>query len=132
MKAWYCFELGPFFSLSDFLNKPVKSDELIYIIKKIVKSNNLKKENQRLFLELKRREKELEKKNRQISKLYNDLEDELQMASEIQKKLMPETFPDVDGFKFAVKYLPSQDIGGDFYDMIQMSNGYYGVAFADV
>ena len=117
---------------ADFLNKPVKSDELIYIIKKIVKSNNLKKENQRLFLELKRREKELEKKNRQISKLYNDLEDELQMASEIQKKLMPETFPDVDGFKFAVKYLPSQDIGGDFYDMIQMSNGYYGVAFADV
>lgn len=117
---------------ADFLNKPVKSDELIYIIKKIVKSNNLKKENQRLFLELKRREKELEKKNRQISKLYNDLEDELQMASEIQKKLMPETFPDMDGFKFAVKYLPSQDIGGDFYDMIQMSNGYYGVAFADV
>jgi phosphoserine phosphatase RsbU/P len=117
---------------SDFLNKPVKSDELIYIIKKIVKSNNLKKENQRLFLELKRREKELEKKNIQISKLYNDLEDELQMASEIQKKLMPETFPEVDGFKFAVKYLPSQDIGGDFYDMVKMSNGYYGVAFADV
>ena len=117
---------------SDFLNKPVKSDELIYILKKIIKNNNLRKENQRLFLELKRREKELEKKNKQISKLYNDLEEELQMASEIQKKLMPETFPDVEGFKFAVKYSPSQDIGGDFYDMVKMSNGYYGVAFADV
>ncbi len=117
---------------SDFLNKPVQPEELTYIIKKIVTNNNLKKENQKLFLELKRREKELEKKNRQISKLYNDLEEELKMASEIQKNLMPETFPVIEGFNFAVKYVPSQDIGGDFYDIVNMSNGYYGVAFADV
>ena len=44
---------------SDFLNKPIQAEELSYILKKIVKNNNLKKENQKLFLELKRREKEL-------------------------------------------------------------------------
>lgn len=117
---------------SDFLNKPIQAEELSYILKKIVKNNNLKKENQKLFLELKRREKELEKKNKQISKLYNDLEEELQMASEIQKNLMPSEFPAIPGFDFAVKYVPSQDIGGDFYDVITMSNGYFGIAFADV
>ncbi len=117
---------------SDFLNKPFEKEELIHIIKKIVRANSLKRDNERLLLELKKREKELEKKSNEIYNLYTNLEEELQMASEIQRKLMPETFPELDNWRFAVKYLPSQDIGGDFYDVLKMSNGYYGVAFADI
>lgn len=117
---------------SDFLNKPFDKLELIEILKRIDRGNKLKQENERLFFKLKRREKELERKNKELSRLYEELEEELQMASEIQKNLLPENFPDIEGFKFAVKYLPSQDIGGDFYDIVSMSNGYYGIAFADV
>lgn len=117
---------------SDFLTKPFKKDELIHILKKVDKENKLIKENKKLFEQLKIRESELKKKNQQLYKLYSELEDELKMASEIQKKLLPESYPLVEGYKFAVKYRPSQDIGGDFYDFIELPNGNVGIAFADV
>jgi len=117
---------------SDFLTKPFKKDELIHILRKVDRENKLIKENKRLFEQLKIRETELQKKNQQLYKLYSELEDELKMASEIQRKLLPETYPEVEGYKFAVKYKPSQDIGGDFYDFIELPNGNLGVAFADV
>lgn len=117
---------------SDFLTKPFKKDELIHILKKVDKENKLIKENKRLFEQLKIRESELKKKNKQLYKLYSELEDELKMASEIQRKLLPESYPMVEGYKFAVKYKPSQDIGGDFYDFIELLNGNIGIAFADV
>ncbi|TDT67859.1 sigma-B regulation protein RsbU (phosphoserine phosphatase) [Hypnocyclicus thermotrophus] len=117
---------------SDFLNKPFKKEELIHILKKVVKENKLMKENERLFQELQIREKELKKKNNQLFKLYSELEEELKLASEIQKKLLPQSYPDIAGYNFAVKYKPSQDIGGDFYDFINLNNNSYGIAFADV
>lgn len=117
---------------SDFLNKPFEKEELIHIIRKIVKENSLKKENERLLLELKKRERELERKNMELNSINRNIEEELEMASEIQKKLLPQGVPTIPGFEFAVKFLPSQDIGGDFYDFINMSNGRVGVAFADI
>ncbi len=117
---------------SDFLTKPFKKDELIHILKKVDKENRLIKENKRLFDQLTIRETELKKKNEQLYKLYSELEDELRMASEIQKNLLPQTYPKINGYKFSVKYKPSQDIGGDFYDFITLPNGNIAVAFADV
>lgn len=117
---------------SDFLTKPFKKDELIHILKKVDKENRLIKENKRLFEQLSIREAELKKKNEQLFKLYSELEDELKMASEIQKNLLPQTYPKINGYKFSVKYKPSQDIGGDFYDFITLPNGNIAVAFADV
>lgn len=117
---------------SDFLNKPFKKDELIHILKKVDKENKLIKENKKLFDQLKIREKELKRKNEQLYKLYSNLEDELKMASEIQKNILPQEYPKLDGYNFAVKYKPSQDIGGDFYDFIELPNGNHAIAFADI
>ena len=117
---------------SDFLNKPFKKDELIQILKKVDKENKLIKENKKLFEQLKIREKELKRKNDQLYTLYSDLEDELKMASEIQKNILPQEYPKLEGFDFAVKYKPSQDIGGDFYDFIELPNGNHAIAFADI
>lgn len=117
---------------SDFLNKPFEKEELIHTIKKIIRENGLKKENERLLTELKRREKELERKNTELNIINSNIEEELKMASEIQKRLLPQTLPILEDFRFAVKYLPSQDIGGDFYDFMNMSNESLGIAFADI
>jgi sigma-B regulation protein RsbU (phosphoserine phosphatase) len=117
---------------SDFLNKPFKKDELIQILRKVDKENKLIKENKKLFEQLKIREKELKRKNDQLYTLYSDLEDELKMASEIQKNILPQEYPKLEGFDFAVKYKPSQDIGGDFYDFIELPNGNHAIAFADI
>ncbi len=117
---------------SDYLTKPFKKEELIAVLKKTDKDSRRTREQKRMFAELKIRESQLRRKNRMLSRLYNELEEELSMASEIQKKLMPQSFPEIKGYKFSVKYKPSQDIGGDFYDLIQLDENNCALAFADV
>lgn len=117
---------------SDFLNKPVKEEKLIATIKRIDRENKLLQENKKLFKELQIREKELAKKNKQITSLYAALEEELKMASDIQKNILPQSLPNINGFNFAVKYKPSQKLGGDFYDFVKLREGVHGIAFADV
>ncbi len=57
---------------------------------------------------------------------------ELDMAAKLQRSLLPRSFPDLKGFTFASKYIPSNRIGGDFFDVIQFKDGRIGMVIADV
>ena len=55
-------------------------------------------------------------------------------AETLQRSLLPQ-IPDVDGLDHAVRYLPgdvSADVGGDFYELLPLPDGSYGVAAGDV
>lgn len=60
------------------------------------------------------------------------LEDELLIAREIQKNLLPAKLPVVDGFDIAAMNISSKQVGGDYYDVIPLSNSRVVVAIADV
>ena len=64
--------------------------------------------------------------------MRNKLEFDLRLASSIQRYLLPENLPQTDSLEFAVKYLPQQLIGGDFYDFFKLSHGKIGVVIGDV
>lgn len=64
--------------------------------------------------------------------MRNKLEFDLRLASSIQRYLLPENLPQTDNLEFAVKYLPQQLIGGDFYDFFKLPNGKIGVVIGDV
>ena len=64
--------------------------------------------------------------------MRNKLEFDLRLASSIQRYLLPENLPQTDSLEFAVKYLPQQLIGGDFYDFFKLPNGKIGVVIGDV
>ncbi|MGM0508359.1 MAG: SpoIIE family protein phosphatase [Fusobacteriota bacterium] len=117
---------------SDFLNKPFKPANLLHVINKVVRENKLKKQNEELFKKIERRERELKKKNKKLLALNDELNNELELASELQKKIMIKGTPEIKGFDFATKYLPSRNIGGDFLDIIKMKNNYYGLIFSDI
>jgi sigma-B regulation protein RsbU (phosphoserine phosphatase) len=57
---------------------------------------------------------------------------DLDMAAKLQRSLLPRRYPSRKGFHFASKYLPSNRIGGDFFDVIELENGDVGVVIADV
>jgi PAS domain S-box-containing protein len=57
---------------------------------------------------------------------------ELDMAAKLQRSLLPKRYPQRKGFHFAAKYLPSNRIGGDFFDIIELEGGNIGVVIADV
>lgn len=60
------------------------------------------------------------------------LERELQVASEIQQRFQPTSAPQVPGYELQGISFPCYEIGGDYYDFIQRSNGNLVVALGDV
>jgi sigma-B regulation protein RsbU (phosphoserine phosphatase) len=62
------------------------------------------------------------------------LEQELNVARQIQLTLVPSSPPQVPGWSFAAAYHAARQIGGDFYDFMKndIAEGRLGVAIADV
>ncbi|HXH17559.1 MAG TPA: PP2C family protein-serine/threonine phosphatase [Chitinophagales bacterium] len=51
------------------------------------------------------------------------LKKELELAAQMQSTLFPEKLPDNDRVEMAAVYLPHHDIGGDYYDYIELPDG---------
>jgi sigma-B regulation protein RsbU (phosphoserine phosphatase) len=60
------------------------------------------------------------------------MEEELEIARGIQRNLLPGVIPEFDNFDIAVMNLTSQQVGGDYYDIIKLDNNTFCVAIADV
>lgn len=60
------------------------------------------------------------------------LEDELLIAREIQKALLPSQLPELPGFEIVATNIPSKQVGGDYYDVITAGDSRYVLAIGDV
>jgi serine phosphatase RsbU (regulator of sigma subunit)/pSer/pThr/pTyr-binding forkhead associated (FHA) protein len=60
------------------------------------------------------------------------LEQELQLASEIQQRFQPTTSPQVPGYEMQGISFPCYEIGGDYYDFIKRDDGRLIVTLGDV
>jgi sigma-B regulation protein RsbU (phosphoserine phosphatase) len=57
---------------------------------------------------------------------------ELELASEMQNMLFPSKLPDNDRLQISAFYLPHQQVGGDYYDFIQLDENEIAFCMADV
>jgi serine phosphatase RsbU (regulator of sigma subunit) len=60
------------------------------------------------------------------------LDEQLRLAAEIQRGLLPEVPPATPGFRWAARMLPASRIGGDLYDFLQPTGGTVLAIVADV
>lgn len=60
------------------------------------------------------------------------LEDELQIAREIQKGLLPSVLPSIPSIDIAAANISSKQVGGDYYDVIPTPDGRFVIAIGDV
>ncbi len=60
------------------------------------------------------------------------LNKELELAQSMQQMLFPASLPKTDSFHVAAKYLPHQQVGGDYYDFVRLNNHEYIFCIADV
>ncbi len=74
-------------------------------------------ENQKLFKEA------LEKQK---------MEEELEIARDIQRNLLPSFIPQFNSFEIAGENISSKQVGGDYYDIIKLNENNFYVAIADV
>lgn len=73
-----------------------------------------------------------------INVLQDRVEDEfraisrdLQAARSIQTEMLPRDWQPPPGWDLAVRLTPAQEVGGDFYDLISLGEGRFGVAVGD-
>ena len=60
------------------------------------------------------------------------LQNELDVASKIQQSILPTQFPTTRRVDIYGAMEPARNVGGDFYDLIMLDQGKYGLAIADV
>lgn len=63
---------------------------------------------------------------------YQQVSQELKLAGQIQASFLPNKFPPIPGWQLAVTLLPARETSGDFFDVIELSDGRLGILIADV
>jgi sigma-B regulation protein RsbU (phosphoserine phosphatase) len=58
-------------------------------------------------------------------------EHDLEMAREVQLRLLPQSLPTHQSAEFAARFLPARTIGGDMYDFLHYDNDRTGIALGD-
>ena len=57
--------------------------------------------------------------------------DELEVARQLQKELLPQESPDLPGYRFAHSYRTANEVGGDYYDFPQLPDGRVALLMGD-
>ncbi|MFI5007521.1 MAG: SpoIIE family protein phosphatase [Solirubrobacterales bacterium] len=60
------------------------------------------------------------------------LQQEMQVAQEIQQMLLPRNVPELEGFELGSLYRAAKEVGGDYYDFLPVDDRTVGVVVADV
>lgn len=68
---------------------------------------------------------------REVQSQRDQLEHELEVVSEVQRRLLPKRLPVIEGLHLAVHYSTSRYAGGDYYDIIKMPDNQWGFMVAD-
>ena len=98
----------------DFVTKPVDFEDLRITIERAL--NNLE-----VWREA------ASSRNRLIA-----LQNELDVAGKMQQAILPTEFLNRPGYEMHGSMMPARDVGGDFFDVMYLSNSCIGLAIADV
>lgn len=60
------------------------------------------------------------------------LEEDLRHATSIQQMLLPQSAPEIPGVDLAGLSVPAHDVGGDYFDYIDLGHNRWGIAVGDV
>ena len=59
------------------------------------------------------------------------IEQELQVARSIQQAALPKEVPTLEGWQITPYYQPAREVGGDFYDFLELDDGRLGLVAGD-
>jgi len=68
----------------------------------------------------------------QLAAQLDALNQELEMARQIQLAILPHSIPQLPGLEIAARYSPMTSVAGDFYDFVQIDDKHIGILIADV
>jgi len=95
----------------DYITKPFHIEEVLARVE--------------THLALRKLQEDLESANRKMAQ-------ELALAGEVQEGFFLQELPDISGWQLSVKLESAGETSGDFFDVIPLPRGYYGILMADV
>ena len=98
----------------DFVTKPIDFEDLRITIARTVKHLQMWREA-------------LQARDSLIS-----IQNELGLANDMQQSILPRQFPKTDEYELHGAMEPARDVGGDFFDIIRLTDSDQGIAVADV
>ena len=104
------------------------STERIRLLNKITHQNKLLEEQAR---DLRKALRKVGSQKEIIEKQNVRLIQDLRKAGDFQKSLLPDSLPQFKGVHFAASYIPSSQLGGDFYDVFAIDQELVGIILAD-
>lgn len=69
---------------------------------------------------------------KQAESLNAQLMEQFEQVAKIQRQLLPDQNPKLEGLSLSTSYLTSNIAGGDYYDYVQGDDGRFGIVIADV
>jgi len=63
---------------------------------------------------------------------YIRMQEEVRLASTIQRDLLPKAAPGIEGYDIAGRSIPAQMVGGDYFDFIPMGSDHLAICLGDV
>ncbi|UCG50996.1 MAG: SpoIIE family protein phosphatase [Candidatus Latescibacterota bacterium] len=113
--------------LFQYVEKPWDNEQFLLVIQNALRTKSLQET-------LAKRIHELDEVLLERSRLQQRdelLRGELRQAQQLQRSMLPETLPNLDGVMMNASYFPALEIGGDFYDVIPLADDKLGVLVAD-
>ena len=127
-------QLGAF----DYLAKPPEVPRVRVAVRNALDQIELVRERKRLYGELENSNSQLAEKVDQLQQVCQVLEDQaaviqadLDRAEVIQRALLPQEPPAIDGWCIETLYRPGSSVGGDFYDAVVLDEDHLGLVIAD-
>ncbi|MGA1996794.1 MAG: GAF domain-containing protein, partial [Bryobacteraceae bacterium] len=68
----------------------------------------------------------------QLATRERAMEEDLKAARELQRVLLPDASPEIEGLEACVRLRPAREISGDIYDVFERRDGQTVIAFGDV
>jgi sigma-B regulation protein RsbU (phosphoserine phosphatase) len=112
--------------LFQYLEKPWDNDQLLLVIRNGLRNRDLAGELRDKIADL----DEMLRRHERLSQQHDRLREELALARRVQQTLLPD-LPCSSEVCFAATYRPALDVGGDFYDLVELDGARLGVFVAD-
>ncbi|MEQ8859019.1 MAG: SpoIIE family protein phosphatase [Pseudomonadales bacterium] len=122
----------------DYLAKPPEVQRVRVAVRNALDQIELVREGERLNRELAQSNDRLAEKVVQLEKVCRMLEDQAEViqadlvrAEVIQRALLPQVPPRIDGWCVETLYRPGNNVGGDIYDVVMLDDRHVGLVIAD-